>query len=515
MMRARSGVVPAIVLALVVLGGAAAHADAAAPAAGTGAPVALPAVEIPPEAEGPPEVPTTIEEMGAAHEALRRRLVDVFKDAKERLDSLDADTRRIHEELAKLETLVGDLRVRSDTTEMFLDKRIPEANAVYNVATSIAVIMGILLAVFLGISFMLQRDIRRDIDSVLTHTQDRTIERVEDSLRMLKARTDEALERSLKSIESASEAEATALSLRTARTEVDGLRGDLPGLKEAVERLRRDLDHYARLEQADKNPRVLLVAAETARTHGEAILYLEQLVDLEASPDVLFSAAALAHQEFKSVPLAISLYEKGLEKAKDRVSARAVYLSLLAFMPERRDAAKAELLALARKYRDDTIYACLFNFFIRAGDEVGHRDAARALLEGGKASAIVHRNLALALSKTGGDVAEVTRSYDEAVRLDETGESVSAYVEWLSEQGRHADAEAVIRAALRKEPLNHECRVLLGRVRWGVGDLAGARAEYQKVVDHGGEADPLSARAARIGLEEVAMAELDRGAGPK
>jgi len=504
------GAVAALLLAGVVPV-APAWADTADPAA---APVALPAVEIPPEP--PPEIPATLEELGAAHEALRQSLLEKLGKAKDRLDALDRDITRINSDLSTLKTLANDGGARIDDLEKkagALDKRVPEVREVYGVATAAVVIVAVVVSVFLVLTFMIGRDVRREIDTTLQHAQERAIERVDDSLRRVTTRTDEALERSLKSIETAQEAEAAAMGLRTARAEVDALRTELGPLADAVNRLRKDLDHYTRIDQAEKNPRVLLVAAETARTHGEAMLYLEQLVDLDTSADILFSAAALAHQEYKNVPLAVKLYEKGLEKAKDRLGARAVYLSLLAYMPERREQAKTELTTLARKYRDDTLLACLFNFFIRAGDDAGHRDAARALLDGSKGSAIIHRNLAAALTKTAGDPAEIRKHFELALSLDETGESLSAYADWLVDQGRHKDAEAVVRDALAKQPLQHEYRVLLGRVLWAEGDLASARAEYQKVVDRA-ESDPLSGRAARHGLEEVAMAEVDRAARP-
>jgi tetratricopeptide (TPR) repeat protein len=269
---------------------------------------------------------------------------------------------------------------------------------------------------------------------------------------------------------------------------------------------------------AELVPIQLLSEAESA---GDATAKTACLLRILEHPDsdapILERAGDLARQQLSNRSLAARLYKRATELDPERITARAEYLALLAYVAAERGSARNQILELAKTFPNDaTVMNCLVNFFIRVGDYKGLLDSVTPFLHISRRKALLWRNIAVAREELGAPSSEIEEAYENALALGDEGAYVNAarpYIPYLITKGELDKAEAILNRALSYQPGEGELHVRKGDLHRRRGEYSLAVQSYQWADRVGDAEDKILARRRLRQLELLQQLGLTAAAG--
>lgn len=231
---------------------------------------------------------------------------------------------------------------------------------------------------------------------------------------------------------------------------------------------------------AELVPIQLLSEAEAAGDGAAKTACLLRILEHPDSDATLLERAGdIARGELSNRQLAARLYKRALESDPERISVKAEYLGLMAYVASERASARNAILELAKTHPNDgTVMNCLVNFFIRTGDYQGLLDSATSLLDVSRRKALLWRNIAVAREELGAPSHQVEEAYENALSLGDEGAYVNAarpYVPYLLAKGDLDKAETILKRALSFQPGE-------GELHMRKGDLHQRRREYSLAI---------------------------------
>jgi tetratricopeptide (TPR) repeat protein len=222
------------------------------------------------------------------------------------------------------------------------------------------------------------------------------------------------------------------------------------------------------LEQATGAiPQQLLTLAQQTDEPPEQLSLLLKILDhQESDSTVLEFAGDLARVRLGNRKLAEKLYYRAYNEDNLAIGARAEYLHLMAYHPEKRLQAEIDIVELARNHPNNrTVISNLNNFFVQIGDYHKLLEIGTELLMSSTHVALLWRNIAVAHTELGHSDEEVVQSYETALSYadEENYANVAVvYARYLIKRDRYQKAEKTLIKAIEALPTQSPLHLLRG-----------------------------------------------------